>query len=105
VHHEQDSWDYYSKVRKHVVYVHIKDGNRGADGHTRFCYPGKGAGAVQRILKNLINSGYTGGLSIEPHIAAMVQEAKQSSPEDAYRTYVEYGRRLMRLVEEERQRP
>ena len=98
--HQQDSWDYYTQVKKHVLYIHIKDANRTSEGKAIPCYVGEGQGSVRRIVKDLIASGYTGGLSIEPHIAAIVHEGKQGSPEELYRTYIEYGRRLMKIVEE-----
>ncbi len=98
--HQQDPWEYYTQVKKHVLYIHIKDANRAADGKVVPCYVGEGLGNVRRIVKDLVASGYAGGLSIEPHIAAIVHEGKESSPEELYRTYVEYGRRLIKIVEE-----
>ena len=52
------------------------------------------------VLRDLIERGYDSGVSIEPHIAAVVHEGKSASQaESAYERYVEYGRRLMDLVE------
>ncbi len=97
--HGQDSWDYYSQVKEHVVYVHIKDA-RKQDGKTVFTFPGEGDGKVARIVKDLLDSGYEGGISIEPHLAAIVHEGKAASEsQDSYALYLEYGRRLMRLVD------
>ncbi len=98
--HQQDSWDYYSQVKKQVLYVHIKDANRAADGKVTPCYVGEGQGNARRIIKDLVASGYAGGVSIEPHIAAIVHEGKESSADQLYLTYLEYGRRLMKIVEE-----
>lgn len=98
--HGQDPWQYYSAVRADVVYVHVKDGVR-EDGAMRYTYPGDGDGRVREVLADLLDGGYTGGLSIEPHLAAVVHEGKAASQaESAYERYVEYGRRLMDLVEE-----
>ena len=99
--HRQNSWDYFSQVKPHVVYVHIKD-ERMEGGKERRTWPGEGEGCVGQILSDLISSEYEGGVSIEPHLAAVVHEAKESSSEFMYQTYVEYGRRLMTLVEEVR---
>lgn len=100
VQHEQDPWEYYEAVREHIVYVHIKDGVK-EDGEMRYTYPGEGEGCVRRVLKDLFARGYDGGVSIEPHLEAIVHEGKEATREDAaYNSYVEYGRRLMQIVEE-----
>jgi sugar phosphate isomerase/epimerase len=97
--HGQASFDYYAQVKPHVVYVHIKD-MRKSDSKSAPCYPGEGQGDVAKIVRDLLSGGYEGGISIEPHIAAIVHEGKTSDPAAMYSTYVEYGRRLMALVEE-----
>ena len=100
--HDQDPWEYYSAVKEHVVYVHIKDAVR-KDGKAVYTYPGEGEGRVKDVVKDLLERGYTGGLSIEPHLAAIVHLGKSASEADsAYDRYIEYGRRLMKLVEEVR---
>ena len=98
--HGLDSWGYYETVRDHVAYVHIKDaGTR--DGKMAFTFPGEGDGRVGEIIADLLGRGYDGGLSIEPHMEVVVHEGKDASKADAaYRVYVEYGRRLVRLVEQ-----
>ncbi len=97
--HGQDPWEYYGAVKEHVVYVHIKDAVQ-EDGKTVYTYPGEGDARVADVLKDLIGRGYRGGMSIEPHLAAVVHEGKAASAaESAYERYVEYGRRLMKLVE------
>lgn len=97
--HDQDAWQYYSAVREYVVYVHIKDGVH-KDGSMTYTYPGEGDGRVKDVLKDLLGAGYAGGVSIEPHLAAVVHEGKAASQaEGAYERYVEYGRRLMALVD------
>jgi sugar phosphate isomerase/epimerase len=94
----QDSWQYYRAVRDSVVYVHIKDG-RKQDGKTVYTFPGEGEGHVARIVGDLLKSGYDGGFSIEPHLAAIVHEGKAASGStDSYSLYIEYGRRLMALA-------
>jgi sugar phosphate isomerase/epimerase len=105
----QDAWEYYSAVREHVVYVHVKDYLHGKDPHAggeeRACFPGEGKAYVREILADLVRRGYRGGLSIEPHITSVIHLGREAGdPALAYRTYVEYGRRLMRLVDEVRSR-
>jgi len=97
VFHGLDSWDYYSQVKPHIVYVHVKDWSKERDAAA---FPGEGDADVRRILTDLVASGYDSGLSIEPHMAAVVHEGRESSPEVMYRTYVEYGRRFTALMDE-----
>lgn len=98
--HDQDPWEYYDAVKEHIVYVHIKDGVR-KNGSITYTYPGEGEGRVQDVVKDLLDRGYADGLSIEPHLAAVVHEGKAASgAERAYEQYVEYGRRLVALVEQ-----
>ena len=97
--HKQDAWEYYEGVRDHIVYVHIKDYVVGDDGSERAVHPGEGLGAVRKIIADLLQRGYDGGFSIEPHITSVVHLAQEATdPELAYRTYIEYGRNLEALV-------
>jgi sugar phosphate isomerase/epimerase len=96
----QDSWDFYQAVKEHVVYVHIKDGVIEDDA-TRFTFPGEGSGCVAEILADLHGRGYDGGFSIEPHMAVVAHDPSVKS-EDSVRfdNFIEYGRRMERLVRE-----
>ncbi|MBI4976215.1 MAG: sugar phosphate isomerase/epimerase [Spirochaetes bacterium] len=101
----QSSWGFYSKVKKHIRYVHIKDGRikeRPANefyAKADYTYPGEGEGDVKRIVTDLVTNGYNGGFSIEPHMAVVFHDAAVSSEEDEKaRIYVEYGRRFMKIV-------
>lgn len=95
----QDSWDYYQTVCDDIVYVHIKDGTM-TDGKDRYTYCGEGHGNVSRIVQDLLEKGYDGGLSIEPHLAAVIHTGKTAdNADELYSSYVEYGRRLMAIVE------
>jgi sugar phosphate isomerase/epimerase len=97
---KQSSWEFYSKVKPHVSYVHIKDGvwdetARKCD----YCMPGEGQGDVLRIVKDLVASGYDGGISMEPHVAVVHHEGmSQTKDELKYRMYVEYGRKFEKLL-------
>jgi sugar phosphate isomerase/epimerase len=98
-------WDLYRALREHVVYVHVKDYRRVADTEAgsegvAACFPGEGEGYVAEIVQDLLQTGYAGGFSIEPHITSVIHLDQQADdPELAYRTYVEYGRRLEELLE------
>jgi sugar phosphate isomerase/epimerase len=95
----QNAWDYYKDVQKDIVYVHIKDA-RKVDGVDHYCMCGDGDGYVREIVSDLLASGYDGGFSIEPHLAAVIHSGQQAeSAEALYKSYTDYGRKLMEIVE------
>ena len=97
----QNAWEYYQAVREAIVYVHIKDAKRNADGSNTYTFCGEGEGCVREIAADLLKTGYDGGFSIEPHLGAVVHTGEiKSDAESRYATYVEYGRRLMKIAEE-----
>ena len=98
---QQSSWEFYSHVKHAVAYVHIKDGVWSADQNkTRFTFPGEGDGDVIRIMTDLIKSGYDGGISIEPHMVCVAHEPSEADREAMFTNYVEYGQRIMKIVED-----
>ncbi len=96
----QSAWEFYTHVREHVAYVHIKDGKWDeANQKQIFTHVGEGDGDVRRILKDLLVRGYDGGISIEPHLAVVFHDQKITSSEEVmFNNYVEYGRRVERMV-------
>jgi sugar phosphate isomerase/epimerase len=100
--YRQNSWDYYKAVYNDIVYVHIKDA-RIVDGHEVYTYCGEGDGCVREIVGDLLSKGYDGGFSIEPHLAAIIHTGQKADSEaHLYDSYVEYGRRLISIVDEAR---
>jgi len=99
---KQSAWEFYSNVKEHVAYIHIKDGIWDADaGETNYTFPGEGSGDVKSILKDLLDGGYDGGISIEPHLAVVFHDdSVEASDEARYSSYVQYGRKLMELIRE-----
>lgn len=99
---KQSAWEFYSHVKEHIEYVHIKDGIwETSTGTTKFTFAGEGNGDVKRIVKDLLESGYNGGLSMEPHLAVVFHdESVQSEESVKYANYVEYGRRFMAMLKE-----
>ena len=97
----QSSWEFYDAVKDHVAYVHIKDGN-WIDGKMHYTYPGEGQGDVKRIVADLVRRGYDGGISMEPHLAAIFHDPVTGRPDPVkmHDTYVEYGRRFEKLLAE-----
>ena len=100
--YRQDTWTYYQTVRQDIVYVHIKDAKRvGTEDVYTYC--GEGDGYVREVIHDLLSTGYDGGISIEPHLEAIIHTGQQAdSGAQLYESYTEYGRRLMRIVEEVR---
>ena len=98
----QSAWEFYQHVKEHIVYVHIKDGvwDYKQNKLGAFTWPGEGQGCVQAIVKDLLDSGYDGGFSMEPHMAAVAHDKSLTSPEEIkFANYVEYGHRFMELIE------
>ena len=103
----QSSWEFYSNVKEFISYVHIKDGTAlpmtdGTRPKCDFCYAGDGSGDVRAIVLDLLKRGYNGGFSIEPHVAGVFheQDKTQNLDELKYASYVEYGRRFEKLLNE-----
>lgn len=99
---KQSAWEFYSHVREHVAYVHIKDGHFDEkENKSVFTFPGEGKGDVRRIVADLIKRGYDGGISIEPHLAVVFHDSTVTSKAEVmYSNYVEYGRRMIKMIDE-----
>lgn len=99
---QQDPWEFWSHVKAQVHHIHVKDAiwvpaKKDAD----YTYPGEGQAAVRQILKDALAHGYDAGISIEPHLAVVFHDASvKASDEAMFNSYVEYGRRLMKLVDD-----
>lgn len=62
---KQDTREAYELLKPYIAYIHIKD----ALSDTGEVVPsGMGDGHVEEILKNLLDGGYEGYLSLEPHL-------------------------------------
>jgi len=103
---KQSSWIFYQNVREFIAHIHIKDCKYIAETGGIFpilehTFPGEGNGDVREIITDLVKRNYAGALSIEPHLAVVYHDESITSPDEIrYANYVEYGRRLTRLVEE-----
>ncbi|HIG30048.1 MAG TPA: sugar phosphate isomerase/epimerase [Verrucomicrobiales bacterium] len=99
---KQDPWEFYTNVKDHIVHVHVKDlvWDTEKDDAT-YTYPGEGDAKVRRVLKDLISNGYDGGISIEPHMAVIFHDTTvEADPREQYDNYVEYGRRMAKMIDE-----
>jgi sugar phosphate isomerase/epimerase len=99
---KQDPWEFWTAVRDHTVHIHIKDATWNPQKNDAdYNWPGEGHGRVRDILRDAFARGYNGGISIEPHLAVVFHDASVKSSEAAqFDSYIEYGRRLERLIKE-----
>ncbi len=63
----EDTMNAYNKLSDYVEYMHIKDAKK-EDG--RVVPAGMGDGNVPYILTDLVNNGYNGFFSLEPHLGS-----------------------------------
>ena len=58
---------------------------------------------MQDILTDAAKRGYEAGVSIEPHMTVVFHDADSAASDDAmFANFVEYGRRLEKIVAEAR---
>lgn len=101
-HGHTNTWEWYQNAKPHIAYVHIKchEGPQPDGGKGEHVWPGEGASKALETVQDLLKSGYDGGFSIEPHMKSIIHEGKAISDEDAaYQTYVEYGKRMVAMIE------
>ncbi|HXT38681.1 MAG TPA: TIM barrel protein [Candidatus Angelobacter sp.] len=96
----QDAWEFWEHVRDHVAHIHVKDATwNPAKNDADYNWPGEGQGRVRDILKDAFARGYDKGISIEPHMVVVFHNANsKASDEETGRNFVEYGRRLEKLI-------
>ena len=101
---KQDPWEFWTQVRDHVTHIHIKDATwNPAKNDADYNWPGEGQGRVRDILRDAFARGYDAGISIEPHMVVVFHDAGSKSNDDAMRAnFVDYGRRLEKLIAEVR---
>ena len=99
---KQDPWEFWTHVKEQVVHIHVKDARwNTARNDADYAWPGEGDAKVREILQDAVAAGYDAGVSIEPHLAVVFHDAAvKSSDEAMFRSYVEYGRRLEKLIAE-----
>jgi sugar phosphate isomerase/epimerase len=88
------------EIIEYVTHVHVKDALAGPDGQITYVLPGSGAAGVGECLRMLLAHGYTGVLSIEPHLRLRPHLAQAGRGDRA--AFVEYGRALERLLRQVR---
>ncbi len=104
--HMQDPWAFYQAVKPAISHIHIKDGIYDPDKKDcDYTLPGAGHGQVKRILTDLLSTGYSGFISIEPHTAVVFHGGTADSgldpaakAQEQYESYVQYGQALTALL-------
>lgn len=92
---KQDTLEAYELLKDHIAYIHVKDAlwKNGA-----VVPAGLGDGNVEAILRKLMQNGYQGFLSLEPHLndfvglaaleqgdeKSLIQNAKKLTGEEAF---------------------
>jgi len=99
---KQDPWVFWEHMREHSAHIHIKDATWNPEKNDAdYNFPGEGQGRVRDILKDAFKHGYDAGISIEPHMVVVFHDADSAASDDAmFDNYVEYGRRLEKLIAE-----
>ncbi|MCP5559244.1 MAG: sugar phosphate isomerase/epimerase [Verrucomicrobiaceae bacterium] len=107
--HRQDAWDMYQAIKPNMVHVHVKDGRWIPEKNdAEYTYPGEGDGQTQRIIADLVQTGYNGYISIEPHVAVVFHgagAADEMDPEtkarEQFNSYIKYGQMLEAMLKAE----
>lgn len=94
--HGYSGVDLLAEVVGHVAHVHVKDGKRGPDG-PEWTLPGDGEAEVARCLAILAGHGYSGALSLEPHLGLRPHEADGGAGEPG--GFTAAGRALMAMLD------
>lgn len=100
---QQDAWEFWTHVREHVAHIHVKDATwNPAKNDADYNWPGEGEGYVREILRDARQRGFHAGISIEPHMVTVFHDvdAKATNEIEARKNFVEYGRRLERIIGE-----
>ena len=97
---KQSPVEFYTRVKEHVAYMHIKDGYVDETTGKLVCtFPREGRAGIPEIVADLLQRGYDGGISIEPHMTVIAHDKSVTAEAQVrYRNYVEYGRRMMTLI-------
>ena len=95
---------FFETIRHNFDYIHIKDARMNPEGgrSREYTVCGEGDARLREILSRIIlEDGYDGVLSIEPHVASVVHlEGGSATPEKLFASYVQYGRRFKKMIRE-----
>jgi sugar phosphate isomerase/epimerase len=99
--HGYDSYAYLQMTFPFIAHIHIKDALPPSTNgrNATFTLPGEGAVPILDCLDYILNQGYQGGISIEPHLALIPHEGTCDNSDGRQKTYIEYAQRFMKLIE------
>ncbi|MFG2698613.1 sugar phosphate isomerase/epimerase family protein [Kitasatospora sp. NPDC048407] len=97
--HGYDGYLMLRQIADHVAHVHIKDAVGDGD-RTEYVLPGDGAARLAESLRFLVDRGWSGGWSLEPHLATRPHQGLAADG-TAASGFVAAGRALSALVERE----
>ena len=99
---KQDPWEFWTHLKEHTVHIHVKDAIwDNSKNDADYTLPGKGDGAVRRILSDALESGYDAGISIEPHLAVVFHDdSVKATDEEIYQSFIGYGKALVELLDD-----
>jgi sugar phosphate isomerase/epimerase len=80
-----------------IEHVHVKDARR-INGETVYTLPGEGICRVADCLSKLLEHGYTGTWTIEPHLCVRPHEGLTAEGQSLVSQFVRYGHALARLA-------
>ncbi|OIJ98443.1 sugar phosphate isomerase/epimerase family protein [Streptomyces colonosanans] len=95
--HGYSAYDLLGDIVDRVRHVHIKDAE-GPPTAPVYRLPGQGHAHVADCLRLLLDAGYTGALSIEPHLAVVPHEHRRASDAECAVAFVAGGRALADLL-------
>ncbi|RVU23682.1 sugar phosphate isomerase/epimerase [Streptomyces antnestii] len=103
--YDYSAYDLLGEIIEWVRHVHIKDAITDAitDAECpaeapRYCLPGHGQSRVADCLRLLLDAGYTGALSIEPHLAVVPHEGRRAPDAECAAAFTAHGRALTDLL-------
>ncbi|MBB5936978.1 sugar phosphate isomerase/epimerase family protein [Streptomyces zagrosensis] len=95
--YDYEAYDLLPEIAPYVAHVHIKDAI-GTPDDAHYMLPGDGRCRVEDSLRFLLDQGYTGIWSIEPHINVRPHESLAVEGKGGVEAFIDYGRALERLV-------
>lgn len=99
----QNPFEFWQRVRDHVIHIHIKDCKNpvGDETEPEYTMPGEGSAMLREILGDALSRGYDGWIAIEPHVATVFHAPDPTLVDwqQCYDSYVEYGHRMKTLLD------
>ncbi|MEW2118901.1 sugar phosphate isomerase/epimerase family protein [Streptomyces sp. NPDC005474] len=92
-----EAYDLLTELVPWVDHIQVKDARAEGD-EAVYTLPGEGSCRVADCLRLLLDHGYTGTWSIEPHRAVRPHEGRTDAGQDGVTEFVRYGRALEALA-------